>query len=117
MITDYSCPFCGEPWPETETILSNGQLGCPCQAGAATPLSAQQKAALHRLAVMHRRHGIDPDHTCGDCALLTALGRNRTYYKCARYGITAGSGTDWRKKWTACGQWQARTPDHAANQD
>jgi hypothetical protein len=26
-----SCPDCGEPWPETETIRADGSLGCPCQ--------------------------------------------------------------------------------------
>lgn len=25
------CPNCGKPWPETETIRTDGSLGCPCQ--------------------------------------------------------------------------------------
>jgi hypothetical protein len=24
----YRCPGCGNWWPETETILENGELGC-----------------------------------------------------------------------------------------
>lgn len=26
------CPHCKQPWPETETILPSGELGCKCQA-------------------------------------------------------------------------------------
>lgn len=31
-IPDYLCPDCHRPYPENETILSNGELGCSCHA-------------------------------------------------------------------------------------
>lgn len=97
---DVACPFCGETWPETETVLPNGQLGCRCQANAPAPTSG-----LKRIAMMHRRHGVTPGQTCGTCQHLTSHGHNRTYFKCRRYGVSSGSGTDWRLKWAACGLW------------
>lgn len=92
------CPFCGEPWPESVIVMPDGQLGCRCRVD--TPA-----APAKRIAMMHRRHGVTPGQTCGTCRHLTTQGRNRVYYKCQRYGVSSGSGTDWRLKWAACGLW------------
>jgi hypothetical protein len=55
------------------------------------------------LAAMHLAHGRVDDKHCGDCAHLYAKRYADVYFKCEKYGDTNGPGTDWRKKWTACG--------------
>ena len=47
--------------------------------------------------------GTFPDiGTCGDCAHAVAHTRNRTWWKCSKFAITHGPGTDIRLKWPAC---------------
>lgn len=63
-----------------------------------------------QLKTMHGDYGIRPDQTCGGCVHCALRpGNTRSYYKCTLYGrYTSGSGTDWRKKWPACGGWLSR---------
>lgn len=42
------------------------------------------------------------DKTCGDCAALVRRGHEGRYFKCGRQLVTAGPGTDIRKKDAAC---------------
>jgi hypothetical protein len=59
------------------------------------------------LETMHTRYGSMPGKRCGDCIHFRVdRGHARTYFKCALYGITNGSATDWRVKWQACGKWE-----------
>lgn len=60
-----------------------------------------------QLATMHARHGATDGQTCGACAHLCRGRYNTTvYFKCDLYTPwTHGPGTDWRKKWQACGKW------------
>lgn len=64
-----------------------------------------------QLKTMHSDYGIMPDQTCGGCVHCALRpGGARSYYKCTLYGrYTSGPGTDWRKKWPACGGWLSRT--------
>jgi len=58
-----------------------------------------------RLAIMWRSHNRINGKKCGDCAhLLIKEGHNHNYFKCELYGDSNGAGTDWRKKWMACGK-------------
>ena len=48
-------------------------------------------------------HGRGPeDARCKTCRHIIAEGYNRTYYKCARRGVTLSAATDHRLKWQAC---------------
>lgn len=52
---------------------------------------------------MHRLYGKDPaGRKCGECVHLVRIKRDRTYYKCALYGISSSLSTDWRVRWDAC---------------
>jgi hypothetical protein len=59
-----------------------------------------------QLATMHRMYGTNDAHTCGECKHLITRRFAGTYYKCDLTKMTAGSATDWRKKWTACGAFE-----------
>lgn len=70
---------------------------------------AAEIAALRSLPLRIRQmwalHGKDEAHTCGQCVHLRQAGyTSRTYYKCDLTTITHGAGTDWRKRWVACGK-------------
>jgi hypothetical protein len=59
---------------------------------------------------MHQDYGLRLDQTCGGCVhCVLRHGGARAYYKCTLFGrYTSGPGTDWRKKWVACGGWLSR---------
>lgn len=62
-----------------------------------------------RQAVMHRRHGTADGKRCADCVhLIRTCNGRRSYYKCARYGISRSDATDWRVNALACGLWAAK---------
>lgn len=63
-----------------------------------------------QLRTMHGDYGLRADQTCGGCVHCALRnGGARSYYKCTLYGrYTSGPGTDWRKKWVACGGWLSR---------
>ena len=57
---------------------------------------------------MLRLYGQKRGFVCRDCKHLVATGKNATYYRCGKYGVTSGAATDWRWKWAACGLFQLR---------
>jgi REP element-mobilizing transposase RayT len=65
----------------------------------------EMEALPDRIKKMWRTHGKREDATCGNCQKLRAFDYyNKRYYKCDLYGVSHGAGTDWRKRWTACGR-------------
>ncbi len=57
---------------------------------------------------MIRFYGHGPDGAkCGQCAHLIVKEMGGRYFKCDLTQITAGPATDWRKKWPACGAFEA----------
>lgn len=60
-------------------------------------------ATSKKIELMHNRFGEDPDHTCGECCNFQQHRYNHSYFKCAVYGSSASSATDWRRRYTACG--------------
>lgn len=66
-----------------------------------------------RLARMWRFYGRDERHTCGECKLLRQFRRNHNhrYFKCELNGITHSTASDWRKFWTACGNFKPKTDE------
>jgi hypothetical protein len=74
----------------------------------AADLEPSQVARPATLAGMYLIYGATPGKVCGDCISFFWVQYARRYFKCRRAHQTAGPGTDWRVKWPACGQWQAR---------
>ena len=74
------------------------------------PHAAPTDPRPEQLRTMHRDYGVKADQTCGGCVHCALRpGNTRSYYKCTLYGrYTSGPGTDWRKKWPACGGWLSR---------
>lgn len=70
--------------------------------------------ADRKIAAMHREYGKDCAHKCADCQNLCVHATTRhTLYKCAAYGVSFSSATDWTKRWTACGLYGKPLPaDH-----
>ena len=70
-----------------------------------TTLEPVGPAPAKQLATMYARHGQAEGRTCGNCQHLVRGEYNtQTYFKCKNYTPwTHGPGTDWRKKWNACG--------------
>jgi hypothetical protein len=63
----------------------------------------------HQLSLMWRTYGRRESQVCGTCAqLYKRKGNTKYYFKCKLYGDTCGEGTDWRKKWLACGRWERK---------
>lgn len=58
-----------------------------------------------RIQDMHRMHGTSDGHRCGGCIHMVTIKRGATWFKCDQTRITGGAGTDWRKRWPACGLW------------
>ena len=44
---------------------------------------------------------------CGDCVFIRRFRYTRTYFKCAKRGITHGAATDHRLSWDACAKFTA----------
>lgn len=62
-----------------------------------------------QIRAMRGAYGRVTGRTCGDCAhLVIKAFHDKTYFKCAKYSDSQGPGTDWRKKWPACGLWKGR---------
>ena len=64
-----------------------------------------------RIRTMHKRYGVTPGKTCGQCkaciiSMMTNRSYSRNYYKCLLTTITHGAMTDWRVSWPACGKFQ-----------
>jgi hypothetical protein len=58
---------------------------------------------LSPIQQMHKLHGQRVGFYCQNCQHLRRTGNNRTYFKCGKFVITSGSGTDWRAGYVACG--------------
>jgi hypothetical protein len=71
------------------------------------PHTAPTDPRPEQLKTMHGDYGLTPGQTCGGCVHCALRpGNKRSYYKCTLFGrYTSGPGTDWRKKWPACGGW------------
>lgn len=54
-------------------------------------------------AQMRLYFGAKDDAKCGECGWLIRYQMSLTWFKCHRGRVTGGRGTDWRKKWLACG--------------
>lgn len=51
------------------------------------------------------QHGEGRFGYCGDCCnYQSARYRGKTYRKCALYGATKSTSTDWVSRWAACGR-------------
>ena len=64
------------------------------------------KGYPQRLSDMHTLYGATEGEKCGTCKYLAYHERRNRYYKCEKFGFSFGAGTDWRKKWPACGAWE-----------
>ena len=56
-----------------------------------------------KIDAMHRQYGKVEGKKCGDCVNLIERQYGNKYFKCAVYGMSCSTATDWAKKWTACG--------------
>lgn len=61
--------------------------------------------ADRKITAMHREYGKDCAHKCADCPNLCVYMANKTWYKCAAYGVSSSAASDWAKSWTACGMY------------
>lgn len=94
-------------WGEPASLPSEARLSDPTQPTQPTrPVIAPSQ----RMRVVH---GNGPnDATCGGCAhLLRDKHHDSQYYKCEKFGLTRGHGTDWRMKYAACGLFSPRRRD------
>jgi len=59
-----------------------------------------------------RSGGTTPFKTCGECSNFCEFhNRNKKYFKCEIYGVTASEATDWRKSWVACKYFNSDPPE------
>lgn len=83
-----------------------------CACSGCLPLEGgfgRQITAAKPLIAMHSTHGHGPvEAKCGQCTHLHQhqVGYSR-FFKCHIYGRTGSNASDWRKKWEACGRFQA----------
>ena len=62
-------------------------------------------ARLTKIDAMHYRFGEDTEHRCKDCSNFTRYRyHDYMYSKCAVYGDSRSSATDWNGRNTACGK-------------
>lgn len=52
---------------------------------------------------MHILFGVTKDHICKECSNLEKHTYDKTYNKCACYGLSASQSTDWKVSNQACG--------------
>lgn len=69
-------------------------------------------ATIKKIEAMHKRYGVIADKKCGDCCNLIKRQYGNVYYKCAVYGMSCSTSTDWAKKYVACGMFNVEVePD------
>ena len=74
-----------------------------------TPVEHEAKL----VGMMRQAYGIGPNGaTCGACAHLYTVQYAGTYHKCGLGPQSKASTTDWRKRWQACGKFQAKQAQH-----
>lgn len=58
-----------------------------------------------KIVAMHKEYGRAHGHRCRECPHLhvVELRSGRRYFKCAAYGDSSASSTDWAQRWEACG--------------
>lgn len=61
--------------------------------------------AVRKIDLMHKEFGFSPGNKCRGCDNLTSKMRDRRYYKCSVYGVSASEATDWALSWDACGMY------------
>lgn len=61
------------------------------------------------IAAMHATYGKTEGKQCSGCAHFTTRGVGRNYFKCMKFKVTSGHGTDWRVHWQACGLFERRS--------
>lgn len=73
--------------------------------GEEVPIPADLKPmrGLSPVEQMRRMYGERSGFTCGSCKHLARNGKGASWFKCAKFGATASTATDWRSKWQACG--------------
>jgi hypothetical protein len=73
--------------------------------GEEVPIPADLKpmSGLSPVEQMRRMYGERRGFTCGSCKHLTRHGKGTSWFKCAKFGVTNSTATDWRSKWAACG--------------
>ena len=60
---------------------------------------------LKKIDAMHQRFGKLDGKQCRDCSnFVKGRYHNMMRQKCEVYGMTHSEASDWRQKWTACGQ-------------
>jgi hypothetical protein len=59
---------------------------------------------LRKIDAMHQRFGKLDGKQCRDCSNFVVHWMSRNFQKCSVYGDTCSEASDWRQKWTACGQ-------------
>ena len=66
-----------------------------------------------KLPAMHEAYGIFPTpHKCRECCNFRSyVFRGKQYQKCAAYGDTAESATDWGANFLACGMFNVPMDD------
>lgn len=68
---------------------------------------AAAQAAPRAIRPMYAAYGKHETETCGKCAHLIANQyHDKIYYKCELLKMTRGAGTDFRRKWQACGKFE-----------
>jgi hypothetical protein len=61
-----------------------------------------------RLQHLHTLNGSKDGETCGGCRFLIRNDQHG-FFKCQKYGETASTASDWRKRWPACGLWECHS--------
>lgn len=61
-------------------------------------------AYINKINIMHKAYGITDGKKCKQCEHFACYHHHdKRYYKCLKFGVTNGQGTDWRCNNTACG--------------
>lgn len=60
------------------------------------------------IKTMYRLYGKKENEICGHCQHLFVKEYAGKYFKCDLQKNTNGAGTDWRKRWKACGRFEGK---------
>lgn len=78
------------------------QLALPLEEVFSAP---RQPRALRQMHAVHGVMGLGRE--CRGCLhLQRASNGNSSFWKCTKYRVSAGTATDWRLSWEACGLWE-----------
>lgn len=99
---------------KAETLFDLGsQFDAAALEGVTEREAASAAKATRRIGKMHQKHGHGPEGArCGDCQHFGRKASNtRSYFKCALFGVSSSTATDWRMSWPACGKFYAATKE------